>query len=427
MSISVDRTKQLIDAGGRSAKALKFLLEKPSEILTTLLVGNNIVNIFIASLTTSVAQDLFPDKAITVAVLFSTTVILIFGEIIPKTFCRNHAEKLAIPMLWVLKALYYSPLYVIVKLFMVIIRLVLGDKAQLNGRLVTQNDIEYMVSKAEKEQSIDSKQIDLLNSILEFPTIKVKDIMTPRSAVIGISIESGYEEIIKMIRDEAHSRYPVFGKDLDEIYGFIHVKDIAFINEENRKSFKITKYTNEAFFVYEHMKIQSVFDHMNRKKVHLSLVKDENGLVVGIITLEDIMEEIFGAIQDEHDDDEEVENDSKNVNFDNGITVEGSATLRELDNDFEIEIPLNDNYSTLNGFMLDLLEDAFPKKGHMIYWGHYSFELIDVVDNQINNIKIMKVEEDEKEEIKAEARNVIINEEDKAFVVADNVREFDLN
>jgi len=275
MSISVDRTRQLIAEGGKRGKALEFLLDKPSEILTTILVGNNLVNIIIAAVTTSMAQRYFPENAITIAVLLATTVILIFGEIIPKTLARNYSEKLALPIIWILKAFYYSPLYIVVKAFMLVIKLVLGNNIQLSGRIVTKDDIEYMVSKAEKEQSMDSKQIDLLNSILEFPTIKVKDIMTPRSEVYGINVDSTFSDVVKLVREVAHSRYPVYGKDLDEIVGFLHVKDLAFVTDDEKNSFKVDKYTNEAFFVYEHMKIQSVFDHMNRKKVHLSLVKDE--------------------------------------------------------------------------------------------------------------------------------------------------------
>ena len=179
---------------------------------------------------------------------------------------------------------------------MKIIEIVLGKNAHVRSRLVTKDDIEVMVEMAEEERTMDSKQIDLLNSILEFPSIKVKDIMVPRTSIEGIRKESKFAEIIKRVREVAHSRYPVYEEDLDEVLGFLHVKDLAFTSAEEQQNFDVTKYVKPPFFVYEHMKIQAVFDHMKKKKVHMALVKDENGLVVGLVTLEDIIEEILGEI-----------------------------------------------------------------------------------------------------------------------------------
>jgi putative hemolysin len=133
------------------------------------------------------------------------------------------------------------------------------------------------------------------------------------------------------------------------------------------------------------MKIQAVFDHMNRKKVHLALVKDENGLVVGMLTLEDIMEEIFGEIQDEHDDEEDL---IPGVESEEGVLVPSTISLRDLYNEYDIEIPLNDNYSTLNGFLMEQLGNNFPKKGHFIIWDGYSFELVRVKSSEIKEVKI---------------------------------------
>jgi putative hemolysin len=154
---------------------------------------------------------------------------------------------------------------------------------------------------------------------------------------------------------------------------------------DEQKSFDITKYLKPPFFVYEHMKIQAVFDHMNRKKVHLALVKDENGMVVGMLTLEDIMEEIFGSIQDEHDDDADL---VPGVESAEGVLVPSTISLRDLYNEYDIEIPLNDNYSTLNGFLMDQLGNSFPKKGHIIIWDGYSFELVRVKSSEIKEVKI---------------------------------------
>lgn len=393
ISIPAKRVKQLIEEGGSRAKAFQFLSEKPSEILTTILIGNNFVNIFVASLATTIAQRYLESDAISYSVGITTVLILIFGEIIPKTFARNHSERLALPIIRILQICYFL-MFPIVKIFMIVIEIILGNNAQLAERLVTKDDIEFLVNEAEKEKSIDSKQIDLLTSILEFPMIKVKDIMVPRVKVHAIKKDASFKEIISVVKEVGHSRYPVMEEDLDSTVGFLHIKNLSFVEPEEREAFKVEEHLNEEFFVYEHMKIQSVFDHMNRKKVHLALVKDENGLVVGIVTLEDIMEEIFGEIQDEHDDEDEGIPKIAASRLEEGLVVPAEITLRDLKNEYEIDIPLNDNYSTLRGFLLDMLGNHFPKEGNILFWEGLSFNLLKVSDNEIEEVKIESTDGD---------------------------------
>lgn len=383
MSISVDRTKQMIEDGGAKGDALQFLLDKPNHILTTILVGNNLVNTAVAAFVTSITARYFAEDAVAISVGVVTIFILLFGEIAPKTFARSHAEKLALPIIYILKLFYYA-FFPVIHVFMWIIEKVLGKNAQLQGRMVTRDDIEFLVSKAEEDKTIDSKHLDLLSSILEFPTIKVKDIMVTRQNIVVVHKGIKYEEILQIIREMAHTRYPVIGKDIDDILGFLHVKDLMFVQDRG-ESFRIDSFVKPPFFVYEHMKIQAVFDHMNRKKVHLALVKDENGIVVGMITLEDIMEEIMGEIQDEHDEDDD---GVPGVETEEGIIVPSSISLRDLYNEYDVKIPLNDNYSTLTGFLLEHLGNNFPRKGQLVFWDGYSFELIKVKNYEIKDVKI---------------------------------------
>lgn len=391
LSIGVDRATQLIEEGGVRAKLLKFMVDKPNELLNTILIGNNVVNILASALVTTISARVFENEAIGYSVGITTIIILIFGEIIPKTAARTHAESLATPVLFILKALYIC-LWPIINSMVFLIETVLGQNAEIHGRVITKNDIEFMVNKAEKENTMDSKQIDLLNSVMEFPTIKVKDIMIQRSKVKYISKECGYSGALDLVREDTHSRYPVCDGSLDNTIGFLHVKDLALV--EDIDAFKIEEHLKAPFFVYEHMKIQAVFDHMNRKKVHLALVKDENGLVVGIVTLEDIVEEILGDIVDEHDDEEEAPYAEEDLDLEKGVEVEGSISIRDLYSDFDLEIPLNDNFSTLAGFILDILGNSFPEQGQMIVWEGYSFELIKVDDFEIRMIRIKDIDGD---------------------------------
>ncbi len=392
MSIGIDRARQLIEAGGAKGRALAFMIDKPNELLTTILIGNNIVNIWAAALSTVIATRMFASEAVGIATGVVTLIILIFGEVLPKAFARSNAEKLSVFVIRSLQMFYYI-LFPIVKGLVALIRMVLGDNGELSGRIVTKNDLEYMINRAGEEKTIDSKQIDLLTSIMEFPKIKVKDIMVPRSRVQYLQYGWSYHEIMTAVKADVHSRYPVCDGELENMKGFLHVKDVAFLTDDQKANFRLDDYLKAPFFVYEHMKIQAVFDHMNRKKVHLALVKDENGLIVGIITLEDIVEEILGEIQDEHDDEEwEGEDEFDQSELIEGIVVEGTISLRDLYNDYDIKIPLNDNYSTLAGFILDMLGNNFPENGQIIVWEGLSFELAKVDEFEIREIRIKDVD-----------------------------------
>lgn len=392
MSIPIDRAKQIIEDGGPKGSALSFMIDKPAELLATILVGNNIVNIFAASLTTAVATRLFADDAIGISVGITTIIILIFGEIIPKSFARSHAESLSVIVIRILQFIFYA-LYPVIKSVVLIMHAVLGEKAHIQGRLITKNDIEYMVNRAEKEKTMDSKQLDMLASILEFPKIKVKDIMVPRTKVKTIEYKWSFEEIRDHVQRDVHSRYPVIDERMEDVKGFLHVKDLVYVDGKQQMNFVIDKYLKKPFFVYEHMKVQSVFDNMNRKKVHLALVKDETGLVVGIVTLEDIVEEILGDIQDEHDPIvKDVQKEYANADYEQGLILDPSVNIRELYHDFDIEIPLNDNYSTLTGFILDNLGNNFPEQGQIIVWEGLAFEILEVVDNELKKVKIRDVD-----------------------------------
>jgi putative hemolysin len=366
---------------------MAFMILRPSELLTTILIGNNISNILAGAITTKIAATMTGSNIVGLALGATTVVTIIFGELIPKTFARNHAERFSVIVIRSLQVIFYI-LYPIVKSVVWFIGTILGESAQVAGRMVTKDDIEFMISRAEKERTMDSKQIDLLSSILEFPMIKVKDIMISRMRVNYGQVSWNFDQMMNYARETGNSRYPVCDGDLENIVGFLHVKDLAFVTDEEKKNFVLAKLLKPPFFAYEHMKIQSVFDHMNRKKVHLALVKDENGTVVGIVTLEDIIEEIFGEIHDEHDDVEEIEKGLDEANLEDGIVVEGDISLREIYNDYDIKIPLNDNYSTLAGFLLDMLGNTFPEQGQIIVWEGLSFDLEIVSDQVIKQVRV---------------------------------------
>ncbi len=397
MSLGVDRARQLgkqykEEGAIRKAGVMNFVVNKSNELLTTILVGNNIVNILLTSLTTTMASHYFKNDAIGFSVGVSTILLLFFGEIIPKTFARKHAERFSFIVIYLLRMQFYF-LYPLVMMTVWPIRFLLGKNAEIHGRMITNRDIKYMVNKAEKEKTIDSKQVDLLSSVLDFPKIRVKDIMISRSEIKYIGNPSTFDEILNIVKRDTHSRYPVCNDDLENTIGFLHVKDLAFVKEEERKNFLVEKILKEPFFVYEHMKIQAVFDYMNRKKVHLALVKDEMGVIVGIITLEDIIEEVFGEIQDEYDSEtEEIVEEFAKDDLARGVLVKGSLSIRDLEADYGVKLPSDENYSTVNGFLLDMLGNHFPRKGHIIVWEGIAFEITEVVNKEIKLVRFYDVD-----------------------------------
>jgi len=389
LSINIDRARQIIEKGGTFGHAMDFMTTHGTELLTTILVGNNLANIYAAALTTNISTRLFGEEWVGYTAGVTTIVILMSGEIAPKTIGRSNAERLSYPVLIIMRALYYS-MYPLITPVVWLVNRLLGSNAQLKGHVITKADLEYMVNRAEKEKTMDSKHIELLSSILEFPAIRVKDVMVPRAKLKYLQRSMSLVEVRAAIQKYHYSRYPVVDGDLEHVIGLLHVKDLSFLTDEQKQNFRLDRHLKSSFIVYEHMKINSVFDHMNRKKMHLAVVKDELGTVVGVISLEDIVEQIVGDIHDEHD--EEIAAHS-NHNLATGIVVPGTTTIRDLYTEYDVKLPIEDNYSTLAGFILDMLGNNFPEKGQLIFWEGFSFELVKVENHEIKEVRIKSVDD----------------------------------
>jgi CBS domain containing-hemolysin-like protein len=216
----------------------------------------------------------------------------------------------------------------------------------------------------------------------------VKDIMIPRQEIKYVQADWKYDELLDYVKLNVHSRFPVCEENLDRCIGFLHTKALLALEENLMANFTAKDIVKDPFFVFENMKIQMVFEAMNRKKLHLALVKDESGLVVGVITIEDIIEEILGEIHDEYDLDEEdlvLEKGQK------GILVPGTLSIRDLASEYDIELPSSPNYSTLSGFLLEMIGNNFPKKGQIIVFGNHIFEIYKVENYFIEKVRIRNI------------------------------------
>jgi putative hemolysin len=404
-SLSRVQIEQLIARDTFFSRALKVWEQNTNRILATILVGNTLVNTATATLATSFMFKAFPEVDIFSITALVTVVLLIFGEIIPKTIARSQPEKLSLILcrpLLVIDYFFYPVTYVLSTGLSFVLRL-LGIPIQ-GRRGIKSGDIESMVLLATREGSVEKEKTEILSSVFQFSKRRVRDIMLPRDRISALSISSSLSEILDVVRHENHSRYPVFNGSLDRIVGFLHARDLfavirqTALSEDPKKvieNFSLRTCLRRAFFVSESMMISRVLHDMKSNRIHLAIVKDEWGNVVGLVTLEDILEEVFGEIDDEHD-----EQSTKQVVdlYSGGVEVEGSDSLVDLQNRYGIEIEPSESYSTLNGFLQHYASHQQMTPKMVIIWNKYVFAILAVKDGEVERVRITEIPSDDGED-----------------------------
>ncbi|HET9552557.1 MAG TPA: hemolysin family protein, partial [Anaeromyxobacteraceae bacterium] len=305
------RARQLRETGGRRARLLGLWIDHPERVLSTLLIGNTLVNIGAGALAASVAADLVhaspswaEGTAVAVATALTTVVVLFFGEIIPKTLAKRHPVQVAlgtIPAVQALCAVMWPVSSATTRATSAIVRL-FGGGSGAPGPAVTSEEIEYLIEMGTREGVLDEVKEELLNSVLEFADRVVKEIMVPRTRMVAIDKEASQDELVRAVTENPYSRMPVYSGSVDNVVGVLMVRDI--VQELRRgpiRDVPLDRYLKPAFFVPEQMKISRLLKEMQRRHVHLAVVVDEFGGTSGLVTLEDVIEEIVGEIQDEAD------------------------------------------------------------------------------------------------------------------------------
>ena len=288
MSLSKIRIRHMVDEKVKGSKLVEKLIEDPNKLLGAILIGNNIVNIGASSLATSLALKLFggSDKAVTIVTLVMTVLILIFGEITPKSIAKQKSEKVSLIVSKPIKVVVsvFKPLVtVFTGISSLFIRLLGGDP-KASEPFITQEELKTMVGVSEEEGVLEDVEKEMIFNVFDFGDMQVKDIMVQRVDITAIDVEFKYKEVLEIIKTEQFSRIPVYKETIDNIIGILNVKDliIADINEED---FKVTDYTREPFYTFEFKKITEVFKEMKKSKNHMSIVLDEYGGTVVIITI----------------------------------------------------------------------------------------------------------------------------------------------
>lgn len=371
------RIKTMAEKGHKGAKLVLFLTDRYDSMISTILVGNNIVNIGAASLATVlfirlVGQDLGP----TISTIVTTLVILVFGEITPKTLAKEAPEKFALfaaPIIYGLMVVFF-PINWVFKQWKKLLNLIFKHKEE---RTITEEELLTIVDEAEEGGEINKTESSLIRSVIEFSELEVVDIYTPRVDVIAVSKLATNEEVAKVFFDTNYSRLPVFDKNIDHVIGVINQKD--FHNLVNHTEKTIEAIIKPAYFVSRSKKIDILMKELQLNKVHLAIVVDEFGGTSGIITLEDILEELVGEIWDEHDD---VINDIEQI-ADDEYLVYGNTNVEKffdmLGQDREFEI------LTMSGWVMSEL-------GHIPHENEeFEAESLHVVVTKMNGKRISRL------------------------------------
>lgn len=374
-SLTHGRVHQLIDSGKKSA-LLSLWLAKPNDVLTTILIGNNIVNILASALATqfsyrqlqAIGINDVESFAVAVAVGVMTLIILIFGEVVPKTYAKHNADKL-IPLFAVTYALYY-PFWPITKVLVYISRAVVwvtGGKFGHEGPLVTEEDLEWMIKRGTEEKSLGHEVGNMLAGALDLEDTMAREIMVPRTKIIMFEVNETLEEIWEQHREHNYSRYPVYDEIPDKIIGIFYIKDLLYylVNPEG-KTFHIRDMMRpDVYFIPESKNVREVLTELKRRQIGMGIVVDEFGGVSGIVSLEDVIEEMVGEIYDEYDEPAQDFIEEKPACF----KVEAQYLLNDLETrlPFEPDFPLDKGYDTVGGFIMDLAGKV-PKPGEQFTW-----------------------------------------------------------
>ena len=354
------RIRSLADDGSKRAKTVLKITDNSGKMLSAILIGNNIVNVAAASITTSLAYSL-GGSAVAIANAVITIAILLFGEITPKTTATIHAEKLALiyaPIISIFMKIMTPVIFIINGLSNAVLLLLRIDPNAKN-QTMTENELRTIVDVSHEDGVIESEEKEMIYNVFDMGDAKAKDIMVPRVHVTFADINSTYEELIEIFREDKFTRLPIFEDSTDNVIGTINMKDLLLF--DNTKEFHIRDILREAYFTYEYKNISELLVEMREASFNIAIVLDEYGDTAGLITLEDILEEIVGEIHDEYDENEE---DFIKEIGEREYMIEGSTNLDDLNDRLDLQLESED-YDSLGGFIIEHL-DRLPEEGDSI-------------------------------------------------------------
>ena len=355
------RIRNLAEAGDKSAVTLTKVLEDQGKMLSAILVGNNVVNLTASSMSTTLAMNIWSNKAVGVATGVLTLVILVFGEISPKTISTLYSEKISLKyakFIYLFMTVMTPVIYAVNVLSSGFLRLVHVDPNR-KQEAITEDELRTIVEVSHEEGVIESEEKKIINNVFDFGDSVAKDIMVPRIDMAMVEVDATYDELIDIFREEKYTRMPVYEETTDNVIGIINMKDVLLI--DRNEEFHIRDLLREPLYTYEYKNTAELMVEMRQTSNNMIIVLDEYGATAGMITLEDLLEEIVGEIRDEYDEDEEQEL----VKVGPGeYVVEGSMKLDDLNDQLELELESED-YDSIGGLIIGQL-DRLPEEGENV-------------------------------------------------------------
>lgn len=384
LSLSKIRVRHMVEEGVKGADLVENLIEDPNKLLGGILIGNNIVNIGASAIATSLAYKIFGgDEGVAIATGAMTVLVLIFGEITPKSLAKQNSEGISLKVAKFVKlsVVIFKPfVWLFTKVSSVFIKLLGGD-LDSNQPFITQEELKTMVGVSEEEGVLEVEEKEMIFNVFEFGDLQVKDIMVQRVDIIAVNHNVNYMEALDIIKREQFSRIPVYNETIDDIVGILNVKDLILIDNDE-KSFDVSKYMREPYYTFEFKKIIELFNEMKKTRNHMAVVLDEYGGTVGIVTIEDLVEEIVGEIEDEYDDHEL---DIQVIKEDEYV-VDGSTKLTELSDMIGV-IMESEEFDSIGGYVIGLL-GRMPELHEEIENQNVKFIVEEIEKNRIKKIRI---------------------------------------
>lgn len=383
-SINKMRLRSLADNGNKKARKAQRLLENPDDLLSTILIMNNLINITTSSLTTVVMYNFFGSVGVSIATGIVTILVLIFGEITPKTVAIQNSEKITLKIINIID-FFVTILRPVVTVFKVIsntINKVNGGSS--DEAVITEEELKTIVDFSEENGVLDISEKEMIYNVFDFGDLVVKDIMVQKINITALNINSTYTETMDTIKREKYSRIPIYNEDMDSIVGILNVKDLLF-NDIKEDKFELKDYIRDTHQTYEFKKVQELFKEMKKTKSHMFIVLDEYGATKGMVTMEDMIEEIVGDIDDEYDtiEDKEIVKISEKK-----YIVSGATKVNDIAEQLQIQMDYNnEEFDSVGGYFIKYF-DGFPVINDCIEKENFKLTISDIEKRTIKKVEI---------------------------------------
>ncbi|MDR3321596.1 MAG: hemolysin family protein [Synergistaceae bacterium] len=388
------KLKSLENAHPEQKKGFQWLGDNVQRALTVTLVGNNIVNIAASALATTVATGMLGRRGPLVAVVVMTTLIVIFCEILPKSISISYKEPILSASLPVLRFLYFviGPAVILAQGVVWLIGRIAGLRLDVSKSFITRADFEIMIQEGGESGALEEDERKMIHGVIAFEETRVSEVMVPRTDMMTVPCDTTVAEASKIFLETGHSRVPAYEKELDKITGVLYAKDLLGPLNGGLLSDRVERLLRKPLFIPETIKTDEAFELMKKSQIHIAIVVDEYGGTAGLVTLEDLLEEIVGDIQDEYDD------ETPDV-FDEGdgsYLVQGYVNLEDLSETLDYPFEF-DGVDTVAGMLLTIIGN-FPEEGQSVRCGPWRISAVEVVDHRILQVRIEEIATDEEHE-----------------------------